>query len=132
MSLRLNRPKNANGEARYHQGIYEVKNNEKYIGDPTDVKFRSNWEFKFCAYCDMNPNILKWGSEVAVIPYMGPDNKQHRYHIDYYIEVPQESGINRKILIEVKPSNETRMPNKPNKTTAKAMESYEYSLKMYQ
>ena len=80
----------------------------------------------------MNPNILKWGSEVAVIPYMGPDNKQHRYHIDYYIEVPQESGINRKILIEVKPSNETRMPNKPNKTTAKAMESYEYSLKMYQ
>lgn len=126
-------PKNAKGELRYHQGYYELKNPTKYIGDPSHIVFRSSWERKFCAFCDINPNILKWGSEVATIPYIGPDQKQHMYHIDFYIEMPGDRPeMNKKILVEVKPSNEIQQPKKPEKATAKALESYEYSLKMYQ
>lgn len=132
MSLRLNRPKNAKGEQKYHQGHYIIRNPEKYIGDISSCVYRSSWERKFCAYCDVNPNILKWGSEVSTVPYIGPDNRPHKYHIDFYLEMPDPSGVNKKLLVEVKPSNECRPPKAPEKMTAKAMESYEYSLKMYQ
>lgn len=133
MSLRPLFPKNAKGEMRYNQGYYQLQNAEKYIGDPSQIVFKSSWERKFCTYCDINPNILKWGSEVATIPYIGPDQKTHRYHIDFYIETANhETGVNNKILVEVKPHGETLMPKPPTKSTAKAMESYEYSLKMYQ
>lgn len=132
MSLRLNNPKNSKGEYKYHQGYYKIKNVEKYVGDIVNCVFRSSWEKKFCTWCDLNPNILKWGSEIAVIPYIGPDQQQHRYHIDFYIETEGQNGINERTLIEVKPSNELYAPKKPEKLTAKALESYEYSIKAYQ
>ncbi len=125
-------PKNAKGELRYHQGYYVLNNPEKYIGDPSHIVFRSSWERKFCSFCDLNPNVLKWGSEVATIPYIGPDQKQHRYHIDFYFESAGNDGVNKKILVEVKPSSEVQAPKKPNNVTAKTLESYEYALKMYQ
>ena len=131
--LRLNRPKNAKGEQRYHQGYYVLRNPDKYIGDPSNIMYRSSWERKFCTFCDINPNVIKWGSEVSAIPYIGPDGKQHKYHIDFYIETPTpNSDVYKKMLVEVKPSNECLPPKKPQKMTAKAMESYEYALKMYQ
>ena len=38
--------------------------------------------------CDLNPDVLKWGSEETVIPYVSPlDNKIHRYFVDFYIQV---------------------------------------------
>lgn len=132
MSIRPHFPKNAKGELRYQQGWYTLQNHEKYVGDPSQIVYKSSWERKFCTWCDLNPNILKWGSEVATVPYIGPDNKQHRYHIDYYIEIAGEGDMNEKILVEVKPSNELYAPKKPNNITAKTLESYEYSIKTYQ
>ena len=131
-NARPNRPKNAKGEVKYHQGYYQLRNPEKYIGNPNSIVYRSGWERKFCAYCDINPNIVKWGSEVSTVPYIGPDGRSHNYHIDFYLEMPDPSGVNKKMLVEVKPSNECRPPKAPEKMTAKALESYEYSLKMYQ
>lgn len=132
MSLRLNRPTNANGQQRYQQGIYQIQNPHKYIGDINDCKYRSSWEKKFCTYCDLNPKVKRWGSEVSKVPYIGYDNNKHVYHIDFYVEIEDETETGKKMLVEVKPSTECKPPKKPNRITAKSLESYEYSLKMYQ
>ena len=55
---------------------------KKYKGDPTNIICRSSWERKFCRWCDMNENILQWGSEEFYIPYMSPlDKRVHKYYL---------------------------------------------------
>ena len=42
-------------------------------------------------WCDKNENIVEWGSEEIIIPYISPvDNQVHRYFPDFYVE--QEPG----------------------------------------
>ena len=36
---------------------------KKYKGDSDNIICRSSWERRFCNYCDLNENILQWGSE---------------------------------------------------------------------
>ena len=44
-------------------------------------------------YCDLNENILEWGSEEIVIPYRSPlDSRVHRYFPDFYIKVREKNG----------------------------------------
>ena len=51
---------------------------KKYKGDPNNIICRSSWERKFCHWCDLNENVLEWGSEEFWIPYRSPvDNKVH-------------------------------------------------------
>ena len=47
---------------------------------------RSSWEEKFCGYCDLNENIIQWGSEEFFIPYRAPDGKTRRYFPDFIIK----------------------------------------------
>ena len=54
--------------ANWAQGIFEVKNPDKYIGNHKP-KYRSGWEFTFMQFCDNNKNVLKWASEALSIPY---------------------------------------------------------------
>ena len=66
------------------KGKYITRNSAKYRGDYRNIIYRSSWELKFMKYCDMNPNILEWGSEEIVIPYRSPlDNRVHRYFVDF-------------------------------------------------
>ena len=95
---------------RYHQGKFIPKNPKKYIGDVTNIIYRSSWEFHFLSYCDKNKNVVRYSSEEIVIPYVSPkDNKVHRYFPDFYIELITDSGI-RKMIIEIKPDSQTRPP----------------------
>lgn len=95
----------------FQQGFYPVKNVEKYIGDPKKVIFRSSWEFKLFRHCDLNPNVIKWGSEEFCIPYFNPlDQKVHRYFPDVFVVVKNKNGTQSKKVIEVKPFNETIPP----------------------
>jgi hypothetical protein len=65
-------------------------------------------------YCDNNPSILEWSSEEVVIPYYSPiDRKWHRYFVDFYIKYKDSNGNIKKNLIEIKPSSQTKPPNKP-------------------
>ena len=94
-----------------YKGRYKVNNPKKYTGNPTNVIYRSMWEFKFMKYCDNNPNVLEWGSEEVVIPYLSPvDGKVHRYFVDFYMKVQESTGRIRKYLIEIKPSKFTQPP----------------------
>ena len=95
-----------------YKGKYTPHNPRKYIGNPSNIIYRSLWERKFMVYCDTNEKILEWGSEEIIIPYLSPwDGKVHRYFPDFYIKVKQSDGKIKKFIIEVKPKYQCKPPD---------------------
>ena len=107
---------------------YKPNNPKKYNGDYRNIICRSNWERKFCSWCDLNENILEWGSEEFWIPYRAPDGKVRRYFPDFIMKVKEQTGEIKTYVIEVKPAKQTRRP-KPRKKVTK---SYLYECKTYE
>lgn len=100
------------------KGKFIPRNVSKYRGDYRNIIYRSSWELKFMKYCDINKNILEWGSEEIVIPYRSPvDNRVHRYFVDFYMKVKDINGNIQKYLIEVKPKKQTKEPKPQKKMT---------------
>lgn len=94
-----------------YSGKYLPNNPKKYKGNPTMIFYRSLWELKFMKWCDLNHNILEWGSEEIAVPYRSPlDGRYHRYFVDFYIKVRNKSGEVKKYLIEIKPKKQTLEP----------------------
>ena len=97
---------------RYKQGIYKVKNKDKYVG-VKDPRYMSSWELDVFKYMDISTAVIKWGAEVVIIPYYSPaDEKNRRYMVDLYIEYKTRTGQIRKELVEVKPFAQTQPPMK--------------------
>ena len=68
---------------KFHQGIYQVKNDQKYVGSKSP-RFRSSWELTFMRMCDSHPSIIQWSSEPVRIPYKHPfTGKQSMYVPDF-------------------------------------------------
>ena len=110
-------------KSRYHPSFPN-----KYKGNANNIICRSNWERKFCKWCDSNPNILEWGSEEFFIPYLSPtDNRVHRYFPDFIIKVKESNGQIKRYVIEVKPKKQTRPPIRKTKPT----KSYIYECTTY-
>jgi len=104
--------------AHYKQGFFKPLNPKKYIGDPTNIVFRSGWEKRVMEWLDTNINVIRWGSEEVIIPYVSPiDNKVHRYYTDFYVEAVGRDGETRKMLLEVKPKAQTQEPKKQSRKT---------------
>ena len=62
-------------------------------------------------YCDLNENILEWGSEEIALPYRSPlDGRIHKYFPDFYIKVKESNGQTKKYIIEIKPKKQTIEP----------------------
>lgn len=135
----------------YYQSVYNVENVDKYVGS-VDTKTwrlttqfphcRSSWEHKVAYWCDHNVNVLKWGFECVLIPYVGMDNKRHKYIVDFYVELKQRNGNVSKQLWEVKPLkdgpiiingsfNYSNKPKPPKTRHKKAMKNYMYAMKQY-
>lgn len=94
---------------RFKQGIYMPINKQKYKGNDYP-RYLSSWELKLFRFCDSNPDVLEWGSENIVIPYISPiDNKVHNYIVDAVIKLKTKDGI-KKFLVEVKPYKQTIKP----------------------
>jgi len=127
-----------NKNGRYKQNLFVPKNPHKYIGDPGRIISRSSWELRFCTWCDLHPNIIKWNSEGVVVPYISPlDNKQHRYYIDFWVCIERD-GVKSQYLIEVKPKTQTLPPNKKltsavneGKATTAQLKRYNRELRVY-
>ncbi len=101
-----------------YKGKYQPSYPQKYKGDPRNIVYRSLWERKFMKYCDLNENILEWGSEEIALPYRSPvDNRVHRYFPDFYIKVKESTGQIKKYLIEIKPKKQTVEPKVQQKKT---------------
>jgi len=80
-------------------------------------------------YCDLNENILEWGSEEFYIPYRSPlDNRVHRYFPDFYIKVREKTGKIEKYVIEIKPKKQCREPKiQTERTKSYILEVSEYA-----
>lgn len=107
------------------QGYYICKNVEKYVGDPNNIIYRSGLELSMFKFSDLNPNILKWGSEIVTIPYLDQaSGKQRTYYIDLYIEYIDKNGKLLKSIVEIKPYSETLPPNNRGKNFDKRLSEY--------
>lgn len=107
---------------------YKPEYPSKYKGNPDNIICRSSWERRFCRWCDLNENIISWGSEEFFIPYVSPvDNRVHRYYPDFIIKVKESNGKVKTYVIEVKPEKQTAPPKKRSRVT----KSYLYEAQTY-
>lgn len=114
------------------QGYFKPTFPEKYVGDPTQIIFRSSWEFKFLKWCDHSPTVIKYSSEPVGIPYYSPlDKRGHTYYIDFYVVTKDSEGREQSWLIEIKPDKYTKPPTAPARMTDKQTASYVYAAKQY-
>ena len=103
---------------KYYKGKFKPRNPKKYIGDPTNIIYRSLWELKVMRYLDDNTNILEWKSEEIAIPYKSPvDGKWHRYFPDFIVKAVTPSGATQTMMLEVKPKKQTREPERKKRIT---------------
>jgi len=118
---------------KYKQGLYNCTYPDKYMGNLTDIKFRSSWEYAFCKYLDLNEKILKWACEQPIIMYKDTRGKSHRYYIDFYYEIMVNDDPHNfeKVIVEIKPQTELFPPESPKKETNKSLECYEYSIRTH-
>ena len=103
-----------------YKGRFKPKNPEKYVGDYTNIIYRSLLERSYMVKLDENPKVLQWKSEEVIIPYISPlDNERHRYFPDFWIKYIDEEGITKTALIEIKPKSQTKEPKPQSKKTQK-------------
>lgn len=103
---------------KFHQGRFKPKNPQKYMGDPTNIIYRSGWELKLMRYLDQHQSVLEWGSEELIIPYRSPiDGRVHRYFTDFIVKQINSNGIKEVVVIEVKPKAQTKPPEKKSRVT---------------
>ena len=95
--------------SRYKQGIINPASCRKYyaacMSDP--IIYRSSLELQFIQYCENTKSIAKWASEPIKIRYFNRlDNKEANYYPDYVIE----NNKGDRIIVEVKPYEQTIKP----------------------
>lgn len=112
-----------NNKINYKQGEIPFENLSeaclnKKLGIP--VIYRSSYELKFIEYLEgavQTGKVKRWGSEITAIPYYDSKGKKHRYFPDFYVELYEnydspdglnENKVLKKILIEIKPKNQTK------------------------
>ena len=96
--------------SKYYQGVFTPKNRKKCL-NMDKVVYRSGWELALMIYLDRTEEILEWSSEAFIIPYIGMDNKPHRYFPDFFIKIlNKKTSKPEKFLLEVKPKREVKPP----------------------
>jgi len=104
------KPKLKKSKKGFHntkKGIFTPKNPDKFFvvknkQNNGKITYRSSWEEKFMEWCDRNPFITKVISEGLAIPYIGKDNKWHKYYPDFLLKYKDDI-----MLIEIKPKSLT-------------------------
>jgi len=100
---------------QYRQGFFTPNNALKYKGS-SPVVYRSSLELCYMRWLDNNRNIVSWGSESVVIPYIKPtDGKLHRYFIDFNFTIKDKNKQLHKFLVEIKPAKQCKAPNTKNR-----------------
>jgi hypothetical protein len=94
-----------------YSGLFKPKHPEKYVGDPTNIVYRSSWEVKVMSWLDNNDSIITWASEELFIPYISPvDNRWHRYFPDFLVKYKTKDNKLSTMMLEVKPKKQTAQP----------------------
>ncbi len=103
----------------YQQGYINQDSCKKLFPQMKHDKiiYRSSYEKKFIYWLENNPAVKHWGSECINIPYFYvKDGKTHSYYPDYFIEMTDGTCI----VIEIKPSSQTKKPVNENSWLADA------------
>ena len=99
---------------KFANDTYTPKNADKYLGN-TMPRYRSSWELSFMQFCDRNPHILKWGSEMIKIPYRNPLTGKHTVYVpDFIIQYMDKNGNMNVEVIEIKPSGQSAITENQN------------------
>ena len=96
--------------SKYHQGYVPENLCSKLYNSVRDepIIYRSGLELQFIQFCENNPKILHWASEPIKIPYFNRiRGKAQNYYPDYVIE----NDKHERIIVEVKPFNQTVKPD---------------------
>ena len=103
-----------------YSGRFIPKNPQKYVGDYTNIIYRSTWEYRFMKEFDEQAWAISWSSEEIIVPYLSPvDGRWHRYFVDFVIKVKDNNGNLKTWMIEVKPKKQTKPPEIPKRKTKK-------------
>jgi hypothetical protein len=106
-----------------YSGKFSPKDTNKYLGDPTNIWYRSLWERRVMVYLDENSSVIEWSSEEIIIPYLSPiDNRWHRYFPDFFARVRNKTGLLEGVVIEVKPHNQSVPPKVGKKVTKRVIQ----------
>lgn len=110
-----------NKNSRYQQGYINPSSCKKLFNSQKNdpIIFRSSYEKTFVYWLESCKDVKLWASECIKIPYTYIDGKTHNYYPDYVVEML--SG--EKLVIEIKPKNQTVRPVNENS------KSYEIYLK---
>jgi hypothetical protein len=91
---------------KFSQGIYKIKNPEKYLGNKSPL-YRSSWELTFMMFCDNNPSIQQWASESVKIPYRDPLTGKNTIYVPDFLIMYVDRNMKKHVeLIEIKPANQ--------------------------
>ena len=103
-----------------YSGTFRPRNPNKYIGDHTNIIYRSSWECRFMHKFDEADWVVSWSSEEIIVPYKSPvDGKWHRYFPDFVLKVKDNNGNLKTWMIEVKPKKQTKEPEIQTRKTKK-------------
>jgi hypothetical protein len=101
-----------------YSGKFSPKNTNKYLGDPTNIWYRSLWERRVMVHLDDNPNVIEWSNEEIVIPYLSPaDGRWHRYFPDFFVRIRNKVGTSEAMILEVKPKKQSIPPKQRSRVT---------------
>lgn len=95
--------------SRYQQGYINPESCKKlFPGLQHDrIIYRSSYEKKFMTWLETHKTVKYWGSECFCIPYYYVvDEKIHKYYPDYFVEFEDGTCM----VVEIKPSNQTKKP----------------------
>ena len=96
---------------KHLQGKFRPKNPQKYIGDPSNIVYRSSWEQTVMNYLDLREEVQSWQSEEKFIVYYDPvAKKNRRYFPDFLVKFKNSKGQIVVEMIEVKPKSEVIGP----------------------
>jgi hypothetical protein len=100
-------------DVKMAKGFYTPQHPQKYLGDPRKIRFLSSWELAFMHNCDVNPNIIQWGSEEFKVRYFHPIKKKVCSYIpDFIVKVADRNGNVTTQVIEIKPMKQAVPSNK--------------------
>lgn len=104
-------------KGRYKQGYIDPKSCKKLISGTSNepIIYRSSYELKFITWLEGSDKVKQWASECICIPYMFVDGTTHRYYPDYFVEMVDGT----RLVVEIKPYNQTQKPINENCWAAK-------------
>lgn len=93
---------------KFSQGKFQLQHPEKYIGNASQITWRSSWEANLMRTLDNHPAVIEWASEPIKIPYRNPlTGKGSVYVPDFLVKYMKNDTKVVIELIEVKPASQT-------------------------